>query len=175
MTSGIDDREVLPSIDGAAAVAESCTQLMRSFAKIRTQVLALARHDVEWSAQLLITKLAVEGPIRSSALAELVQSDPSTVSRQVAALVKAGYVERRADPIDGRASLLVVTARGEQIYEEHRQLRNEHYQHTLAEWTDAECLSFAAMMSRFTDDIDKARPSWFSGESAASSVRRRLT
>jgi DNA-binding MarR family transcriptional regulator len=139
---------------------------MRSFAKVRAQVLALARHDVEWSAQLLITKLAVEGPIRSSALAELVQSDPSTVSRQVAALVNAGYVERRADPADGRASLLVITSRGEQIYEEHRRLRNEHYQRMLAGWSEADCESFAAMMARFGDDIDQARSGWFTAESA---------
>lgn len=163
---------VYPSLEQAAAVADSCTRLMRSFAKVRAQVLALARHDVEWSAQLLITKLAVEGPIRSSALAELVQSDPSTVSRQVAALVKAGYVERRADPADGRASLLVITTGGEQIYEEHCRLRNEHYQRTLAGWSEAECETFATMMSRFTDDIDSARPTWFSAEGAAHSERR---
>ena len=47
--------------------------------------------------------------MRASALAECVQSDPSTVSRQVAALVTDGLLERRADPEDGRASLLVLT------------------------------------------------------------------
>ena len=43
------------------------------------------------------------------ALAAAVHSDPSTVSRQVAALVRAGLIERQADPEDGRASVLVPT------------------------------------------------------------------
>ena len=53
--------------------------------------------------------LQTEGPLRAGALADCLQSDPSTVSRQVAALVKDGLLERRADPDDGRASLLVLT------------------------------------------------------------------
>jgi DNA-binding MarR family transcriptional regulator len=134
---------------------------MRGLATIRAQLLTLARDDVDWSAHLLITKVAVEGPIRLSALAEMVQSDPSTVSRQVAALVKEGYLERRADPEDGRASLLVVTELGEQLHAQHRRLRSEHYQRMLADWTDAECRSFADLMNRFADGIGTVRPSWF--------------
>src|ERR1700679_3260448 len=81
----------LPPIDAAAAVAESCTRLMRGFARVKSQLLAQAPDDADWSAHLLITRLAAEGPVRSSELAEKVQTDPSTVSRQVASLVKAGY------------------------------------------------------------------------------------
>ena len=118
-----------PPIDAAAAVADSCIRLMRGFARVKTQLLALARDDVDWSARLLITWLAAEGPMRSSELADKVQSDPSTVSRQVASLVKDGYVERRADPVDGRASLLaasdcsidpLVAAEGVEFTSEHR-------------------------------------------------------
>src|ERR1700742_756817 len=106
---------------------------MRGLARVKAQLLALARDDVYWSAHLLITRLAVEGPSRLSELAEKMQADPSTVSRQVANLVNDGYVERRADPADGRASLLVVTERGRQLYAEHLRLRNEHYQRLLAD------------------------------------------
>src|ERR1700761_4947179 len=98
---------------------------MRGFAPVKSPLLALARDDADWSAHLLITRLAAEGPVRASELAEKVQADPSTVSRQVASLVKSGYVERRADPVDGRASLLVLTDRGQEFYAEHLRLRNE--------------------------------------------------
>ena len=155
------DPALPPPVDAAAAVAESCVRLMRGFARVKSQLLALARDDVDWSAQLLITCLAAEGPIRSSELAGKVQADPSTISRQVASLVKDGYVERRADPVDGRASLLVVTERGEQFYAEHLRLRNEHYQRMLADWTEDECRTFAAMTARFADDINQAQAGWF--------------
>jgi DNA-binding MarR family transcriptional regulator len=150
-----------PSLDAASSVAESCVRLMRGFARVRSQLLALARDDVDWSAHLLITKLALDGPLRSSALAELLHADPSTVSRQVAALVKDGFVERRADPKDGRASLLAVTERGEQVYTEHKRQRGEHYQRMLADWTEEECRQFAAMTARFSEAIDQALPTWF--------------
>ena len=141
-----------PSLPAAAAVADSCGSSMRGFARVKAQLLALARDDVDWSAHLLITQLAAEGPIRSSELAELMQADPSTVSRQVATLVKDGYVERRADPVDGRASLLVVTERGEQLYAEHRCACATST--TSGCWPTgptSECRDFAAMTARFTE------------------------
>lgn len=158
---------VPPSLEAAAAVADSCARLMRGFNRVKNQLLALARDDVEWSSYLLVSRLSAHGPLRSSALAELLQADPSTVSRQVAAMVRAGLVERRADPADGRASLLVVTPRGEQLQAEHRRQRNEHYQRMLAEWTEDECRTFAAMTERFTAGIDQASPGWWGTEGTA--------
>jgi DNA-binding MarR family transcriptional regulator len=150
-----------PSLEAAGAVAESCGRLVRGFARVKAQLLALAREDVDWSAHLLITRLAADGPMRSSELADMMQADPSTVSRQVATLVKDGYVERRADPVDGRASLLVVTERGAQFYAEHLRVRNEHYQRMLADWSEDECRAFAAMTTRFTEGITQAQTGWF--------------
>src|SRR2546430_9177235 len=72
------------------------------------------------SAIILLKTLAALGPSRSSALAAAVHSDPSTVSRQVAALVRDGLVERRADQDDGRASLLAATPAGLSLLEEQR-------------------------------------------------------
>ena len=68
-----------------------------------------------------------EGPMRAGALAECLQSDPSTVSRQVAALVKDGLLERRADPADGRASLLVLTAKADAVLAEHDRIRLDYF------------------------------------------------
>jgi DNA-binding MarR family transcriptional regulator len=44
--------------------------------------------------------------------------DPSTVSRAVAAMVAQGLVERRADPHDGRATVLALTPDGEALLAE---------------------------------------------------------
>jgi DNA-binding MarR family transcriptional regulator len=171
-TGGRDEAAAVPSLEVAAAVADSCVQLVRGFARVKAQLLAQSRDDVDWSAHLLLTRLASIGAVRSSELAEVMQSDPSTVSRQVATLVKDGYVERRADPIDGRASLLVVTERGEQVYAEHQRQRNEHYQRMLADWTEDECRAFAAMTARFTEGITAAQPAWYARPAANRSGAR---
>jgi DNA-binding MarR family transcriptional regulator len=44
--------------------------------------------------------------------------DPSTVSRTVATMVSHGLVERRADPYDGRATMLALTRAGEALLAE---------------------------------------------------------
>ncbi|MBV9593849.1 MAG: winged helix-turn-helix transcriptional regulator [Actinobacteria bacterium] len=147
-----------------AEVADAMVRLTRAFARLKNQFLAEARDSVEWSAHLLINTLTAEGPMRSSALAEAVQSDPSTISRQVQALVNDGFVERRADPADGRASVLVVTDRGRRVHLDHKRLRNQHYQTMLAGWTPEELHTLTQLLARFTDDLDAARPSWLRSE-----------
>lgn len=145
-----------PSREDVAAVADNFVTLMRSFIRARSRLLAAAAHDVEWSAHILLRSVASEGPMRASALAECVQSDPSTVSRQVAALVKDGLLERRADPVDGRASLLMTTAKAEQILADHDEVRLQHFGDMLADWTDRDLRRFAGLLNRFTADFDAA-------------------
>jgi DNA-binding MarR family transcriptional regulator len=141
-------------------VAESFTVLMRSFIKARAQMLAAAAHDVEWSAHILLRCLSHEGPLRSSALAEQIESDPSTVSRQVAALVKDGLVERQADPIDGRASLLVLTPKADRVLREQDEVRQQYFARMLADWDGPDLHHFAELLARFTDDFNRHKTEW---------------
>src|SRR5690349_13906366 len=69
-----------PARDDVIRVADTLIDLLRSFNRTRARMLAAAAHDVEWSAHILLKCASLEGPIRASALAEAVQSDPSTVS-----------------------------------------------------------------------------------------------
>ena len=144
-----------------AELATVFSDLMRTFIRARRQFLAKAKHNVEWSAQLVIACVVNEGPLRASVLAEIVESDPSTVSRQVAQLVKDGYLERRADPDDGRASLLVPTERGLDLHREHLRVRNSHFARMLGEWGEGDLRQFSALLRRFTADYEKNRKTWF--------------
>jgi DNA-binding MarR family transcriptional regulator len=156
-----------PSRQDVIRVSDTIVDLLRSFNRTRARLLAAAQHDVEWSAHILLKFAALEGPIRASALAEAVQSDPSTVSRQVAALVKEGLLERRADPEDGRASLLVTTAKAQAVLADHDEIRIEHFSRMLAGWTDTDLRRFAQMLGRFTADYDRANLEWLSNKIAA--------
>ena len=66
----------------------------------------MSKAGVDRSTVMLLKTLVHHGPSRSSALAAAIHSDPSTVSRQIAAMVRDGLVERMADPEDGRASVV---------------------------------------------------------------------
>lgn len=152
-------------------VADSFVALMRSFNKSRARMLAAAAHDVEWSAHILLKCIAAEGPIRASALSECVHSDPSTVSRQVAALVKDGLLERRADPDDGRASLLVLTKKAHAVLAEHDKIRLEYFARLLEGWSDAELRTFAELLGRFGAAHDHASTTWVSERLASRAAR----
>lgn len=149
-----------PEREDLTRIADTVVRLLRSFMRARTRMLAAAQHDVEWSAHVLLKMLEGAGPLRSSALAECVQSDPSTVSRQVASLVKEGLIERQADPEDGRASLLVLTPKAAAVLRDHDALRIQHFASMFDGWSGRDVHRFTALLERFTEDYEKASDKW---------------
>lgn len=164
-------KAVLSDVDSDARtpvgeVADTVVQLMRSLQRAKARYLALARHDVEWSAQLILRQLAAHGPMRASAIADYLQSDPSTVSRQVATMVKDGLLERRADPEDGRASILALTSKADAVIAEHERLRHTHFEDLLADWSERDLSRFATLLRRFATDLDKSSAAHVPGAAA---------
>ncbi|WP_199443963.1 MarR family winged helix-turn-helix transcriptional regulator [Umezawaea beigongshangensis] len=144
---------------GTAALAErigtAIVRLNKMHACIAQQ---MSRTGMDKASFVLLATLATLGPSRSSTLAEAVFSDPSTVSRQVAALVKDGLVERRADPDDGRASVLAVTDDGTRLLAERRRWRNEGMVRLLAHWSAEDLEVFTEHFERFVHDFEGAVP-----------------
>ncbi|GGL36543.1 MarR family transcriptional regulator [Phycicoccus endophyticus] len=108
---------------------------------------------VDPMAYPLLSKLA-PGPMRVSALAELVHSDVSTVSRQVSTLVDLGFVSRQPDPDDGRAHVLAVTDDGDQLMCTIREGRDQWLRTLLADWTDDEVRSLTTHLARLAADLE---------------------
>lgn len=154
-----------------AAVADNFVQLMRTFTKARARMLAAAAHDVEWSAHVLLKVLDNEGPMRAGAVADCLNSDPSTISRQVAALVKDGLLERRADPGDGRASLLVLTDEAAAVLAEHDRIRLDYFAQMLEGWSEVDLRQFAGLLGRFTEAYAAANGQWITERIANRSAR----
>ena len=136
-----------------AKVADSFSELQRTVRRSKARL--LAGDDVDSAAQLLLHAVAAEGPMRASALAASVQADLSTVSRQVAALVGRGLLERQADQFDGRACLLAVTDAGRAAIAEHEQGRQTFFDAVLADWNTEEMRQFARQLERFTAAYDR--------------------
>jgi DNA-binding MarR family transcriptional regulator len=68
--------------------------------------------DVDRSGIIILATLDRLGSMRMSDLAAEIGLDRSTISRQVAAVVRSGYVQKVGDAADARASQLQLTARG---------------------------------------------------------------
>ena len=138
----------------ADAVSTALIRLVRLLERTRAQYQADNPDAVERATYLLLVHLVKDGPRRAGALADAVHSDPSTISRQIGHLVKLGYVERTADPVDGRATLLAATPEGRRVFEENRRLRNERFSQILASWSDADRAALSAMLGRLASDIE---------------------
>ncbi|HEX3964347.1 MAG TPA: MarR family transcriptional regulator [Trebonia sp.] len=136
-------------------MTESFIDLQRTVRRSKARLLAAAGDDVESASHLLLHTVASEGPMRASALAANVQADLSTVSRQVAALVGRGLLERQADQLDGRACLLAVTSAGRAAIAEHEQGRQAFFDEVLTGWSTEELRQFAQQLERFTAAYDQ--------------------
>ena len=143
----------------AAAEEQLATEMSTLLRLIHPLKAAAARDGAglgpDRSAMLLLFPL-IEGPQRPGALAELCHTDPSTISRQVAELVRRELVRREPDPSDGRASLLAITDAGREVCARVRALRRELLAAAVAAWTDAELDAFAGLLSRFNGALGAA-------------------
>ena len=137
------------------AVADSVRDLVRAVRKSKARMMADGRDDVESATHAVLHMVAANGPMRASELAGCVHSDLSTVSRQAAGLVADGLLERRADPVDGRASLLALTEAGEAAVAAREASRVAFFARVLDGWTEGDLRQFASMVSEFTASYDQ--------------------
>lgn len=101
----------------------------------------------------LLGVLAAKGPLRSRDLAAAICLDPSTVSRQIDQLVRAGFAERLADPDDGRATLVCVTTAGAQTFTAHRaHLEQVLMSSVFDDWEPADLDTFTRLLARLNDE-----------------------
>ena len=141
-------------LETADAIGIQLFRLVRLIERVAAQYQAEHADAVDRATYLLLVHLVKDGPRRAGALADAVHSDPSTVSRQSAHLVRLGLVERVADPADGRATLLVATDEGGRVFRENRDLRNRRIAGLMADWPDADRATFAQLLTRFTDAFE---------------------
>jgi DNA-binding MarR family transcriptional regulator len=100
----------------------------------------------------LLGHLEEQGGCRATDLAAHYALDKSTVSRQVAALERAGLIERRLDPEDHRVQVLHLTAAGREILAQVTRSRRAAFRARLAGWPEEDLVRFAAYLERYNAD-----------------------
>jgi DNA-binding MarR family transcriptional regulator len=136
----------------ADAVGSQLTRLVRLVERVQAQ--SHGPDAVERATYLLLVHLVKDGPQRAGALADAVHSDPSTISRQIGHLVKLGYVERTADPGDGRATRLAATDEGRRVLESNRARHTASIAQLLESWSVADRAALADLLGRFVTDFE---------------------
>lgn len=111
--------------------------------------------ELERSTYGILCLLDDEGPQRLGAIAHAFRLDPSTITRQVQAVVRLGLAEKTVDPNDRRASVLSLTDYGTTSIAEARGHRREMLDRLLASWTADEREEFQRSLTRFNDTVTR--------------------
>lgn len=139
--------------EAASDIERELTLLVRRAQKVSLRGGKLDR-PVDRAAYGILGRLCDAGPQRPSALADHFYLDASTISRQVAALEKAGLIQRVADTEDGRASLLQLTAHGTDVLVATRSERRRVVRELLSSWPPTDLTRFATLLAAFNAGLD---------------------
>jgi DNA-binding MarR family transcriptional regulator len=149
------------SRDTSERLTAGVGRLVRTGRQLGHRAAADLYGDLPSSGWALLASLDQCGEQRCSALAATLCVDVSVASRQVSALERSGYVLRRPDPLDGRASLIGLSAEGVAALARVRELRSQWAFGALEHWSEDEARHFSAQLERLADDLERTgrRPS----------------
>lgn len=140
--------------DGASRLGDELIRFVRLGALAKGMLHVGGDFGAEFSALMLLFPLRLHGPMRVTDLAEVKRADPSTISRQVAQLVKAGLARREADPVDGRASRLAVTDAGMTACKQMFEARHALLSKALGDWPPERITAFADLLAEFNSSVE---------------------
>lgn len=145
------------STDATEALGLELGRLGRITHLLKARNAGFGPPGLDHAAFAVLMTLFKGGPRRQGELADATLLDPSTISRHIAQLVKAGLVERRPDPSDGRAVQLVASAAGEAFGNELIARRRAMIEDALGSWSGQDVETLAGLLRRFNDAMETSR------------------
>ena len=133
----------------AATAVETIQREMTVFARRARASAGRLHPELSLVSYTLLGHLEERDGCRATDLAAHYALDKSTVSRQVAALERAGLVERRQDPEDHRVQVLLLTEAGRHILGQVTVSRRAAVGERLADWTPEDLERFARYLVRY--------------------------
>jgi DNA-binding MarR family transcriptional regulator len=145
-----DSAESDAARDAYALEIEQAVAVLYRASKARVK--RLVEHldpDMQTAGYLVLRYVMANEPIRSSDVAAALSMDKSAVSRQLAVLRDSGLADVQPDPGDGRATLVVASAKAHERLDEFRAELKSDYQRVLADWDADEIADFARLLQKF--------------------------
>ena len=136
-----------------AAIAAVEGELSTLFNRVRDAMRSAAERlhpDISTAGYRTLATLERRGPMHSGALAELLETDKSSISRQISALDRLGLLQRSPDPDDGRATILSVPPETAERMRAIRSSRQALMHEELRRWDAGDVELFAVLLRRIT-------------------------
>ena len=145
----------MPDDDGVLGTIETQIAFLMRMGEASRRATALKPHRaLDRAAYVILRHLQQDGPQNVSAIAERLNLDGSTVTRQVTALQQDGLVDRKPDPRDGRGTVIEATETGLKQVDTVRAARLDLYDRILAGWPAEDREHLAVLLSRLTHAMD---------------------
>jgi DNA-binding MarR family transcriptional regulator len=109
--------DVSPTQTDAQALQDRLVSFIRAFGLHQPERTPCGQ-PIPVSEAHALAELTRDAPLGQAQLGRRLRLEKSTVSRLVGQLIGRGWLERRPDPGDGRATLLVLTPAGQQAADE---------------------------------------------------------
>ncbi|MGX7677650.1 MarR family winged helix-turn-helix transcriptional regulator [Jatrophihabitans sp. DSM 45814] len=140
------------SSDAIGTVEQQFAVMMTSLARYQNQING---NRIDRMALMVLGVLSACGPSRLSAIAERTGFDPSTMSRQVADLEKAGLLSREPDPDDRRAIQLHATEAGVNLMQRLSDGRRRRMERLLGGWSHDDIVTFGRLLGQLNEATEK--------------------
>ncbi|MEU8496004.1 MarR family winged helix-turn-helix transcriptional regulator [Streptomyces lavendulae] len=122
---------------------------MTAFARRARSAAARMHPELSPVSFTLLSHVEEHAGCRAADLAAHYALDKSTVSRQVAALERAGMVRRRPDPADQRVQVLGLTPVGATALAQTATSRTTMFRERLSDWSGEDLDRFAGYLRRY--------------------------
>ncbi|NYH80908.1 DNA-binding MarR family transcriptional regulator [Actinopolyspora biskrensis] len=132
----------------AAEVEQELAMMFRRARKMSSSVATEVHPELDPASYSLLLMVADSGSLRAMDMAERIGLDKSTVSRQIAHLVRLDLLRRVPDPEDGRARLIQLSDSGRARLDEARKCRSRRLRADFAQWSTDDLHQFARLLGK---------------------------
>jgi DNA-binding MarR family transcriptional regulator len=109
--------------------------------------------DLDRASYLIARTVETSGPVSINGLAIALGLDATTVTRQVATMEDARLIVRRADPNDGRVSMISLSQHGRRLMRAVQLARKERIATLLRDWTEDDRRDLGRLLARFNEEL----------------------
>jgi DNA-binding MarR family transcriptional regulator len=108
----VKDSTIATPVENVRTIERELRRFLARARTLSTHTAAAVHPQLNPALYALLMDIVSRAPVRSVDLAQTRGVSKSVISRQVASLEDLGLIERRDDPTDARASVLVLTDKG---------------------------------------------------------------